>query len=96
MYDCSTDTLYLTGYLNGQNIETWGVAGAAARRYDGWLKGKRILRWTIDMPRDGNTGKEGPLTPEAVDIAGQYMFAGMVMPNDGKQFVHIMKLSDGA
>ena len=95
MYDCSTDTLYLTGYLNGQNVETWGVAGAAARRYDGWLKGKRILRWTIDMPRDGNTGKEGPLTPEAVDIAGQYMFAGMVMPNDGKQLVHIMKLSDG-
>jgi hypothetical protein len=95
MYDTSTDTLYLTGYLDGQNVETWGVAGAAAQRYDGWLKGGMKLRWTIDMPRDGNTDKQGPLTPQSVDIAGNYLFAGMVMPNDGKQLVHVMNLSNG-
>jgi hypothetical protein len=97
-YDPSTDSLYLTGYLEGQRVETWGVIGASAKRYDGWLKGKQNLVWTNkELPRDGNTNQdEGPLTPQAMDIAGDYMFLGMVKPTDGKQFVHIMRLSDGS
>ena len=96
-YDVKNDTLYLTGYLSGQRIETWGVCGATARRYDGWRKGKQTLRWTSALPRDGNTDpKEGPLTPQAMDIAGDYMFLGMVKPTEGREIVNIVRLSDGA
>ncbi len=96
-YDAATDTLYLTGYLAGQRVETWGVIGPTARRYDGWLAGKRALRWTNrDLPRDGNSDpKEGPLTPQALDIAGDYLFVGMVKPTQGKQRVHVLRLADG-
>ncbi len=95
-YDSATDTLYLTGYLAGERVETWGVVGATARRYDGWLAGRRQLRWTSVLPRDGNTDpKEGPLTPQALDIAGDYMFLGMVKPTQGREVVHILRLSDG-
>ncbi len=95
-YDAATDTLYLTGYLDGQRVETWGVAGATARRYDGWLSGKKSLRWSVPLPRDGNTDpKEGPLTPSSVDIAGDYLFAGLVKPTNGKQYVHVLRLADG-
>ncbi len=95
-YERSTDTLYLTGYLKGQRIETWGVAGATARRFDGWSTGKPTLKWSIDLPRDGNQdAKEGPITPSSIDVAGDYLFAGMVKPLGGKQFVHILRLSDG-
>lgn len=96
-YDQATDSLYLTGYLEGQRIETWGVVGSTARRYDGWLKGEKRLVWTnLDLPRDDNPEpNEGPLTPKAMDIAGDYMFLGMVKPTKGKQLVHILRLSDG-
>ena len=95
-YDAKTDSLYLTGYLMGQKIETWGVVGTTARRYDGWLSGKPVLRWTSDLPRDRNgDSKEGPLTPQGMDIAGDYMFCGMVKPMDGRQVVNIVRLSDG-
>jgi hypothetical protein len=96
-YDKASDTLYLTGYLDGQRVETWGVTGPSARRYDGWLGGNRTLRWTNrELPRDGNTDpKEGPLSPQALDIAGDYMFLGLVKPTGGKQLVHILRISDG-
>ena len=94
-YVPQNDTLYLTGYLTGQKIETWGVVGATARRYDGWLSGKPVLRWTSDLPRDGNTDKEGPITPQGMDIAGDYMFCGMVKPTAGREVVNIVRLSDG-
>jgi hypothetical protein len=97
LYDDATDTLYLTGYLKGERIETWGVSGATVRRYDNWSKGNRIPRWTVPLPRDGNPDKnEGPLTPSSVDIAGDYLFAGMVKPTEGKQLVHVLRLSDGS
>jgi hypothetical protein len=35
IYEKGTDSLYLFGYLKGQPIETWGVVGRTARRYDG-------------------------------------------------------------
>jgi hypothetical protein len=97
-YDAATDTLYLTGYLAGQRIETWGVIGASARRYDGWLAGPRTLAWTNNaLPRDGNTDpNEGPLTPESFDVAGDYFFVGMVKPTDGRQYVHVHSLTNGA
>ena len=97
VYEPSSDTLYLAGYLDGQPIETWGVVGASVRRYDGWLSGKRMSRWSLAAPRDGNPDpKEGPLTPEAMALAGDYLFFGMVKPTGGKQWIHIYRAADGA
>lgn len=97
LFQPSTDSLYLFGYLKGQKIESWGVVGPTARRYDGWLSGKKTVHWTnraLPMnPRGSDDSK--PLTPSAVDIAGDYLFAGMVKPDDGKQYTHILRLSDG-
>ncbi|MDX1953318.1 MAG: hypothetical protein SFY81_14150 [Verrucomicrobiota bacterium] len=97
IYDDSTDTLYLSGYLEGEQIDSWGVAGKTLRRYDGWLKGKQAVRYTIKLPLnpDGE-GKGKPLSPESLAIAGDYMFVGMVKPEDGKQPVHILKQADGS
>ncbi len=96
-YDPAADTLYIIGYLTGQRVETWGVIGATARRYDGWLAGKKQLQWTnSELPRDGNTDvKEGPLTAQSLDIAGDYLFLGMVKSTGGKQLIHIMRAADG-
>jgi hypothetical protein len=30
-----------------------------------------------------------------VDIAGEYLFAGMVKPDDGRQYTHVLRVSDG-
>jgi hypothetical protein len=96
LYDEATDTLYLSGYRTGQQVESWGVCGATVARYDGWLRGAKTLRWTVDLPRDGNTDeKEGPLTPSSITVAGAYLFAGSVKPIAGKQRVHVQRLSDG-
>ncbi len=96
-YDPRTDSLYLAGYLTGQRIETWGVVGSTLRRYDHWLKGTPTIAWTNEkLPRDENPDpKEGPITPESMDIAGDYAFFGMTRPNAGKQRVFILRLSDG-
>ena len=96
-YAPETDSLYLTGYLTGQKIETWGVVGPTIGRYDGWLAGKPTLHWTNDnLPRDEGGGKEGPITPESIAFAGNYFFVGMTRPNGGKQLTHALRQSDGA
>lgn len=93
----STDSLYLFGYLKGQNIDSWGVVGHTARRYDGWLSGKKTLHWTNrELPVNPHGSDEGkPLTPSAVDLAGDYLFVGMVKPDEGKQYTHILRLVNG-
>jgi hypothetical protein len=96
-YEPESDSLYLSGYLKGQRIETWGVMGATLRRYNGWLHGVPRIAWTnAALPRDGNPDpKEGPLTPVAFDIAGEYIFLGMTRPNEGKQRVFILSAVNG-
>jgi hypothetical protein len=97
IYVQESDTLYLFGYLKGQKIESWGVVGPTARRYDGWVSGKKTVRWTNKAlpvnPHGTDDGK--PLTPAAVAAAGEYLFVSMVKPDDGKQHTHIFGLSDG-
>jgi hypothetical protein len=97
IYERATDSLYLFGYLKGQPIDSWGVVGSTARRYDGWLAGKKAERWTVrDLPTNPKGSDKGtPLTPSGVDIAGDYLFAGMVKPDDGVQYTHVLQLSDG-
>jgi hypothetical protein len=95
-YDKAADALYLSGYLDGQKPESWGVAGATLRRYDGWLAGKKAMRWSVPLPRDGsNDPNVGPLTPSSIAFAGDYLFAGLVKPTAGKQLVHVLRLADG-
>lgn len=97
LYQQSTDSLYLFGYLKGQKIESWGVVGLTGRRYDGWLAGKKTLAWTNSAlptnPKGSDDGK--PLTPNSVDLAGEYLFIGMVKPDAGKQYTHIFRAADG-
>ncbi len=97
IYESASDTLFLSGYLKGEEIDSWGVTGKTLRRYDGWLKGAKTARWTIKLPLnpDGE-GKGKPLSPESLAIAGDYLFVGMCKPDDGKQHVHVLALGDGA
>jgi hypothetical protein len=97
IYEKGTDSLYLFGYLKGQPIETWGVVGRSARRYDSWLAGKPVERWTVrELPTNPKGTDQGtPLTPESVDVAGDYLFAGMVKPDKGRQYTHVLRVSDG-
>ena len=97
IYRPQTDSLYLFGYLKGQEIDSWGVIGKTCRRYEGYLKGDKRIVWTkTDLPVNpkGNDQKK-PLTASAADIAGDYLFLGMVKPDDGKLYTHILRLSDG-
>lgn len=95
IYDVRTDSLYVFGYLKGEKIDSWGVIGRTARRYDGWRTGKRKLVWTKSLPMtpDGN-GKGKPLSAESVTIVGDYLFIGMCKPQDGRQYIHILQRKD--
>jgi hypothetical protein len=89
-YDSGTDALYLSGYLKGQDIDSWGVAGKTLRRIDGWLKGAKRTRWTTNLPVnvDGE-GPGKPLPPCSLAFAGEYVFVGMTKPDSWKHHVHI-------
>ena len=96
LYVPATDTLYLFGYLKDEKIESWGVVGRTARRYDGWVGGKPTVRWTAALPTNPKGTDDGkPLTPSGVALAGDYLFVGMVKPDEGKQYTHILGASDG-
>jgi hypothetical protein len=97
IYNADADTLYLFGYLRGETIDSWGVVGHTARRYDGWRTGAPKIRWTIQLPVNPHGNDQGqPLTPQSVDVAGDYLFVGMVKPDDNRQYTHIFRLSDGS
>ena len=96
MYIPATDSLYLCGYLKGEKVDSWGVVGRTARRYDGWVAGKKNIRWTAALPTNPRGNDDGkPLTPQAIAIAGDYLFVGMVKPDNGKQYTHILDAKDG-
>jgi hypothetical protein len=98
IYERTTDSLYLFGYLKGQPVDSWGVVGLTARRIDHWLAGKPIERFTIaSLPTNPyGTDKGTPLTPESVAIAGDYLFLGMVKPENNVQYTHVLRTSDGS
>ncbi len=94
-----TDSLYISGYLKTDEIDSWGVCGKTIRRYDGWTSGTPRIVWTATMPTNP-TGENGkPLSPSGMTIVGDYIFCGMVKPEqrDGKdtQYTHILRCSDG-
>jgi hypothetical protein len=96
MYVPATDTLYLCGYLKGEKVESWGVVGRTCRRYDGWAAGQATARWTAELPTNPRGTDDGkPLTPQAIAVAGDYLFVGMVKPEGGKQYTHVLGAADG-
>src|SRR5262249_36735939 len=97
MYDDAADTLLVSGYLKGEEIDSWGVCGKTLRCYNGWAKGERKELWTIKLPLNPDGEKKGkPLSPESLAVAGDYICVAMCKPDQGKQHIHILRRSDGA
>jgi hypothetical protein len=82
IYNKTTDSLYVFGYLNGQHDNgIWGVVGFTARRYDGWLAGSPHIDWTnISLPTVVLLQKDKlvPAPGKDVSLAGGYLFLGVV------------------
>lgn len=96
IYEKTTDSLYLFGYLKGQAIDSWGVVGRTVRRIDGWLNGRKTVRYSAVLPTNPHgSDKGGPLSPQGVDVAGDYLFVGMVKADEGVQYTHVLSLADG-
>ncbi len=92
-YDTKSDALYLSGYTRelpkpeGQ----WGLSGSALVRVDGWLKGKRELRWTAPLLLD-----DAKLPPKAISQAGDYIFAAACQPTAGLHgVIYVYSAKDG-
>ncbi len=96
LYEPRRDALYLFGYLKGQTVDSWGLVGWTARRIDGWLGGKATARWTnTRLPVNPHGEGDKPLTPKGVALAGDYLFFGMVKPDEGRQYTHVLSAADG-
>ena len=94
-YVPETDTLYLSGYLKTDEIDSWGVCGKTLRRYDGWTSGSPKIAWTVPLPVNP-TGENGkPLSPEGLDVAGDYIFCGMVKADEGRQRTYALETATG-
>ena len=70
------------------------------------LQGRRVL-YTIgqyaggyniyQLPANAHGSEQGGLlSASGVAVAGDWLFVGMVKPDGGKQYVHILRLSDGS
>jgi hypothetical protein len=81
-YFPETDTMYLTGYtkdhpaINGDYAK---LVGSEMARYDNWSKGNQTPRWRIVFPIDDKSVPPEVLTPAAISVAGDYVFAVTVM-----------------
>jgi hypothetical protein len=91
-YLAEQDVMFVSGYAPGKPEKAWGLIGSVMARFDGWSKGNRSPKWTIDLPRD-----DEQLHPKAFDAAGDYVFAAMVKSTGGKPaMVHVFKAADGS
>ncbi|MBW3622511.1 MAG: hypothetical protein KY468_03770 [Armatimonadetes bacterium] len=104
-YVADTDTLYLSGYTYDRKghddkhgiAPHRGRAGTELVRYDGWIRGNRTLRWRISLPY-ANIGNNGgiPRVINALDIAGQRIFAGFLGGVTGeKEYVLVYDTETG-
>jgi hypothetical protein len=97
IYDKTTDSLYVFGYLNGQPDDSWGVLGFTARRYDGWLAGKPVVKWTNSAlpvsPNGLGAGRE--LSPKDAALSGDYLFLNMVRNSMHRVVVNILSAETG-
>lgn len=91
-YIPETDTLYIGGYTAEVQPPSWGLMGGVLARYDHWSQPTgRQLRYCVTMPKDDNA-----LFPKEFDVAGDYIFAAMVMSSGGKSgVVHVFRADTG-
>ncbi|MEC4819210.1 MAG: hypothetical protein SAK29_38950 [Scytonema sp. PMC 1069.18] len=81
-YFPKTDTMYLTGYtkehpaINGDYAK---LVGSEMARYDNWSKGNQNPRWRIVFPVDDKSVPPEVLTPSAISVAEDYVFAVTVI-----------------
>lgn len=73
-YDNTKDRLYVGGWKKGTSYpdEWWGIVGDQLATYDGWLKGEKKKRYTIDLKYD--TKAKLPLAETSLAFAGDYLF----------------------
>ena len=92
-YFPETDIMYLSGFTKDHqaiNGDYAGAVGSEIARYDNWSKGNRTERWRIVLPTDNSAPPE-VLTPEAMSVAGDYVFAVTVK----KAEVYVYKVATG-
>ncbi|WP_460207180.1 NHL repeat-containing protein [Scytonema sp. NUACC21] len=93
-YFPETDTMYLTGFtkenpaINGDYAK---LVGSEIARFDNWSKGNRKPRWRVVFPVDKSAPPE-VLTPAAIDVASDYVFAVSVKKAD----VYVYNAKTGA
>jgi hypothetical protein len=99
IYNKDTDSLYVFGYLKGQDGDgMWGCTGLTARRYDGWLSGSPHIVWTnnslptVLLPHNG---RPVPTPGKDVSLAGDYLFLGMVRDLSGNSIPRVNILNAG-
>ncbi|WP_017316818.1 NHL repeat-containing protein [Mastigocladopsis repens] len=77
-YFPETDTMYLTGFTKEHpaiHSDYAKLVGSEMARYDNWSKGKLTQRWRIVLPIDDKSSLPEVLTPSAISVAGDYVFA---------------------
>ncbi|MBQ2851591.1 MAG: hypothetical protein IJE77_14005, partial [Thermoguttaceae bacterium] len=80
---------------NADEIDSWGVCGKTLRRYDGWTSGSPKIAWTVKLPVNP-TGENGkPLTPQGLAVADDYIFCGMVKPDENRQRTYALDAATG-
>lgn len=74
-YDPAGDTMYLAGYSNEHRNTngSWKVIGKVVCRYDHW-RTTRVKRWEIEPPFPDQENAPGAGQPQAMSIAGDYLF----------------------
>ena len=93
-YDTESDALFFSGYTRDlpKPKGQWGLCGSALVRVDGWLKGKRELRWTAPLLLD-----DAKLPPKAICHAGDYIFAAACQPTAGlRGVIYVYSSKDGS
>lgn len=97
IYDRHTDSLYVFGYLKGQKSEAPGVLGFTGRRYDGWMTGKPVIKWTnSSLPVSPNgLGFGKKLSAKDAALSGSYVFLAMVRSPEYQVRVSILDANTG-
>ncbi|MFM0286651.1 NHL repeat-containing protein [Paraburkholderia megapolitana] len=78
IYNAADDTMLLAGSTAARpfNEHNWNSASSTLARYDHWLAGSPVLRYTIDLPDSGPPHTEGI---NGIAEAGDYLFAAETM-----------------
>ncbi|HWI55773.1 MAG TPA: hypothetical protein VNZ22_01000 [Bacillota bacterium] len=95
-----TDTLLVAGTTEEHKNQHWKPSGPVMARYDGWLAGKRQLRWRMVLPYASGSSGHSSCEPMGFDVAGNFLFVpytGASKPDAVKHGrVEIFRVADGS